>query len=247
MKHFFLCLTIVFSLSGFSQSSIVLTNNGTASTLAPNAIINLTTAANQNYKVTLDIKNTSTTTKSYDAKRYDVSLNNGAAAYFCFAGTCYGPPTYSAGPLTLNGSQSASQLAGQYNMLVADLDEGANVGYSMVKYTFVNTNNSADSVQVTIKYNAPAGVNEIAGNLFSFNLYPNPATETACLNVSAAKATDASLTIYNALGVAVITQPVSLREGKNKIDLNVQSLPSGIYVATLKTGRAATSKQFVVR
>ena len=115
----------VISNHAISQTSILLKNDGTASTLAANEIIYMDVPVETNAKVTIDIKNTSNSTKSYVAKRYDVLLNadatSTAQAYFCIAGTCYGPPTMvSPTPLTLNSQQSASDLQGPYQMLVAD-------------------------------------------------------------------------------------------------------------------------------
>jgi hypothetical protein len=247
MKKLLLALSTVFSLTTLGQSSILLTNNGTAATLAPNSIIDLTTQPSSNTNITLDIKNTSGSQKSYNAKRYDVILNNGADAYFCFAGTCYGPPTYSAGPITLNASQSASQLPGQYNMLVADLDEGPVVGISLIKYTFVNASNNADSVQVSLRYNSPTAINEVAEAVSSLDVFPNPATESATIKVVSSKGGNAVLTVYNALGATVNNRNIFLSAGKNKIDLNVESMPSGVYFANIKTGNNTVTKKFIVK
>lgn len=247
MKNFLLCLSTVVTLTGFGQTSILLTNNGTAATIAPNAIIDLSTSPSANTNITIDIKNNSLVTQSYNVKRYDVVLNSGADAFFCFAGTCYGPPTFSAGPMTLNASQSASQLPGQFNMLVADLDEAPAVGFSLIKYTFFNASNSSDSVQISLRYNSPTAVNENAVALSSVDVFPNPASETATLKIASSKGGNATLTVYNALGAIVNNKQVLLTPGKNKIELNVESLPSGVYFANVKTGNTTITKKFIVK
>jgi hypothetical protein len=247
MKNFLLAVSSALCLTGFSQTSILLSNNGTAATIAPNAIIDLTTSPSANTNLTIDIKNTSGTQKSYNAKRYDVVLNAGADAYFCFAGTCYGPPTYSAGPITLNSNQSASQLPGQYNMLIADLDEGPVVGVSLIKYTFVNASSNADSVQITLRYNSPNGVTEKHDAVSALDIFPNPASETASLKITSGKPGLAGLTVYNALGAIVNDKQIILSTGKNKIDMDVESLPAGIYFVTVTTGSSAITKKFIVK
>jgi hypothetical protein len=200
MKKFLLLSIAVVSLKGFSQSSLQLTHVETTATLAPNAVVAATTAPSANTKVTLDLKNTSSSTKSYNAIRYDKNLHTGASAYFCVAGTCYGDQTFiSPTPITLNAGQSASQLSGQYNMLIADLDEAATVGFSEIRYTFINTSNSSDSVQVIIHYNQTLGLTNHASAFSSLDVFPNPASDNVSIRINSAKAVEGKLSVYNAL------------------------------------------------
>ncbi|MCE3229675.1 MAG: hypothetical protein K0S32_4226 [Bacteroidetes bacterium] len=248
MKKFLLIALAVVSVKGFSQSSIQLTHVEGSATLSANAIVVGTTTASANTKITFDIKNTSASQKSYNAIRYDKNLHTGASAYFCFAGTCYGDQTFeSPTPLTLNAGQSASQLSGQYNMLIADLDEAATVGFSEIRYTFKNTADANDSVQVIIHYNQALGLNHNTSVLTSLDLFPNPATDNVSIRINSVKAVEGKLSVYNALGAVVNEKAVVLSEGKNKVDLNVESLPSGVYFASFKSGNNTTTKKFVVK
>lgn len=253
MKNFILPFIALFvSNQIFSQSSILLSNNGTATTLAPNESIYVTTQAVSNTKVTIDIKNVGSTTQSYIAKRYDVLLNTAgtstAEAYFCIAGSCYGPPTIiSPTPLTLNSMQSASELQGQYQMLVADLDEATAVGQSIVKYTFQNTNNANDSVQISIKYNAtPAGIKktQLAENKFSIS--PNPTTDNLNILFNSDLNTSSEIILYNSLGEIVLIEKHELNSGKNNIKININNLSKGVYVASLQTTNSTITKKFVI-
>jgi hypothetical protein len=248
MKKFLLLSIAVVSLKGFSQSSLQLTHVEATATLAPNSVVTATTAPSTITKVTFDIKNTSSSTKSYDAIRYDKNLNNGALAFFCFAGTCYGAGTFtSQTPITLNPGQSASQLPGQYNMLIADLDEAATIGFSDIRYTFINTANSSDSIQVVVHYNQTMGLTNHASVLNAMDVFPNPATDNVTIRINSVKAAEGKLSVYNALGAAVNEKQITLSEGKNKVDLNVESLPAGLYFASIKTGNTVTTKKFVVK
>src|SRR4051812_33031630 len=98
MKNSLLILLAGCSLSVFSQTSITLANASASTPLSANDIIYVTTAASSNTQVIIDVKNTSNSTKSYNAKRYDMLLNATsnatASAYFCFGGTCYGDQTF---------------------------------------------------------------------------------------------------------------------------------------------------------
>src|SRR5437868_493758 len=85
---------IVFSSLGISaQSGILLTNLSNSTALPPNAVINMTVAANGTALNNIDIKNTSGTTNSYRLKRYSVQLNangsNTATPYFIYNGVQY--------------------------------------------------------------------------------------------------------------------------------------------------------------
>jgi hypothetical protein len=248
MKKLLLTVLSIASITGFSQSTLLITNMGTSSTVAANAVIPYATVAGTTTSMTFDVKNTSGSTKSYDVYRYDKVLHTGASAFFCFAGTCYGDQTLvSQTPITLNGGQSASQLSGQYNMLTADIDEPATVGFSEIRYTFKNVSSSSDSIQIIIQYNQAMALNNTSAVISSFDLFPNPATDNVNIKINSVKAAEGKLSVYNALGATVNEKTVSLSEGKNKIDLNVESLPSGIYFASFKSGNNTTTKKFVVK
>lgn len=253
MKKFLLTVLSIVSLTVVSQPSIQLTDYIAATPIAPNSTVNLNTTPNGNVNITIDVKNTSASTKFYKAKRYDILLNSAgsttASAYFCFAGNCYGASTFtSPSVLSLNSNQSASQSTVAYNMLVADLDEASSVGVSVVKYTFFNTTLASDSVQITLKYNAPVGLNENTNaSISSFEAYPNPASDFTSFKINSTRNSDAKLEVYNSLGGMVSTKNVQLSEGKNKIDYNVENLSPGIYFASVKLGNSTYTKKFIVK
>jgi hypothetical protein len=247
MKKFLFSLCVGTSILAISQTSIQLTNNANQATITANAIINLATTANANTNITVNIKNTSGSAKSYNVIRYDMQLNAGSVAYYCFGGSCYGNTIFiSPSPLTLNAGQSASQVQGSYNMLTADLDEGPTVGPGTVKYTFINTALASDSVQFTLKYNGVVGLTENANSISSFDAYPNPAKDYTSFKINSKTNSDAKLEVFNALGGLISTKNIQINEGKNKVDYNVENLPAGIYFASIKIGTTTTTKKFVV-
>ena len=249
MKKSILILCTALSTLTYSQTSILVSNYSTSLTLAPNATVNVSTTAGVTAKVDLDIKNISGSTKSYIAKRYNVLLNANASAYFCFAGGCYGDQTsVSPNSLTLTAGQSASNVSGTFNILTADLDEGPIAGSSIVRYTFLNELTPSDSVQVTLVYNPapPVGLKEITKNISSFEIFPNPAKETASLKVNSLISSQASVFVYNALGNVVYHKEVLINEGKNKIDINVEDFSPGVYFTSIKSGEITQSKKFII-
>lgn len=243
-----LCTWVVLSTS--AQSSLLLINSSTGFTYTPDAIIYPTTTANMNTKIVIDIKNVSASTKTYKLIRNDVSLNAGASAYFCFAGGCYSElTTTSPFNLTLTAGQSASQVQGSYNMLTADLDEGPNVGESIVEYSFVNIADSKDITRITMKYNnaEAVGLKEQTENQTLFNIYPIPANETVSIRLNTGDEDDSFLAIYNAMGQELFQTSILSEDGETKVDLNVLDLPSGLYFVTVTSGKRWFTKKMIVQ
>jgi len=244
---------LIFSLSflslGLTSQSLEMYNNNTSALIPNNAVVQLTTTASSNIKFTVDIKNISGSTKKFLAKRLDYILNPGADAYFCFAGSCYGPPTkQSPDTLTLNTNQSASQVAGSFQMLVSDLDEAATLGYSQIRYTFFDANNTSDSVQVTLEYNTTlSSWIDVQKNIKSASLFPNPSEGMSSLLVNAASAFSGKVVVYNSLGDLISEQNSSFVQGQNKIELDLNSLSAGIYLVCVKTGKSSLTKRLIIK
>lgn len=257
MKKYLLVLIAAFSIKASAQSSLSLTNMNASLSIAPNGTVFMTTKTFSTTDLTVDFRNNGATKNAYKVRRYDILLNktgtaDSAIAHFCFAGSCFGSsPSISPDADTLTPGKSASQLVGANMVLDADLDEGGFVGLSIVKYTLFNTVVSSDTIQFTIKYNAPAtvttGISEANLSLSSFDIFPNPVKDNAVLKVSSIHAFETSLLVYNALGAVVYEKEISLNEGKNKIELNFENLNSGIYFATLKSESGSITKKIIVQ
>jgi hypothetical protein len=105
-------------------------------------------------------------------------------------------------------------------------------------------------MQVVIKYTAApstVGIKESTKNLSSsFGVYPNPAKETTSIHVNAPKAMESTVQLFNSLGEVVYQKNINLVEGKNKIDMSLENLTSGVYFANLKTENSSLSKKLIV-
>lgn len=258
MKTTFLSIVALIVSGGmYAQNTILLSNNETSKTLTPNEIIYLKTEAESNTKVTIDVKNIGNSTQAYIAKRYDMLLNSDgtleAQAYFCIAGSCYGPPTLiSPAALTLTPNQSASELPGSWQMLVADLDEVTTVGPSHVKYTFQNIANPSDSVQISLKYNSPdapggiVGINKLQKIDGNITISPVPATDKINLNLNSDQNGSCNIILINSIGKIVYEKNYQLANGKNDIEISVADLAKGVYFAKIISENISLTKKFVV-
>jgi hypothetical protein len=257
MKKIYTILFTALGLNLLSQTNIQVLNVAGNQTFAANSILHLQTLANDNVKFTLDLKNTGTSKQNYVVKRYDMTLHavsgTTASAYFCFAGNCYGASVIqSSDTLKLIASKKASELGGSYQMLTADLDEALTVGFSHVKYTFMNANRIAfpnDTVQITVKYNDASAVSIKANekNLSVVDLYPNPTSGSVTLKVNSEKVSTVSIQLFNSLGEAVITKETSFTQGINKINIDTENLPDGVYFMNVKTNDSSIIKSLIIR
>ena len=255
MKIIIINLALVFSLKVFSQNNILINFINTTNTVAAGSTIYTTTTAENTREIILDIKNISNSTKSYLVKRYDIILNSvnstTAVARFCFAGNCYLAGTLiSPNSLTLNPGQSASSIQGDNQVLNCDLDEAAAIGYSYIKYSFINAINSSDSLQFSIKYNdpnAPLTIMETSKNLEAFNFFPNPVSDELTFKIKATKNDKSILNIYNGLGAITIKKEIYLTEGENIFQINTRELPVGIYFASLKINNSTFTKKLIIK
>ncbi|MES2678507.1 MAG: T9SS type A sorting domain-containing protein [Bacteroidota bacterium] len=243
---------LLLSLFASAQASMQIVEVGSQQTLTANQVINMAVFASTNIKTTLDIRNTSNSPKTYNVRRYDMTLNtvsgNAAEAYFCFGGSCYGAATYtSPTSLVLQPGKAASDTNAAFYLLVADLDEAPVAGLSVVKYTFFNVYSANDTMQITLRYNGLVGINKVNKDLNAFDVYPNPASESAFLKVNALKAFDSKLTVYNSLGAVVSEKQLTISEGKNNIDLKVESYPTGIYFINIKTSESSVTKRLIIK
>ena len=255
MKIIIINLALVFSLKVFSQNNILINFINTTNTVAAGSTIYTTTTAGYTREIILDIKNISNSTKSYLVKRYDIILNSvnstTAVARFCFAGNCYLASTLiSPHSLTLTPGQYASSIQGDNQVLNCDLDEASAIGYSYIKYSFINTINSSDSLQFSIKYNdpnAPLTIMESSKNIEAFNFSPNPVSDELTFKIKATKNDKSILNIYNGIGAITIKKEIYLTEGENIFQINTRELPVGIYFASLKINNSTFTKKLIIK
>lgn len=255
MKKLFIVPALALFLASGVQAQIQVSNytNGAPGVpIAANGTVQIYTAPEVNFKVTFDIQNTSATTKTYTAKRYDVLLNSNqpvsattATAYFCFGGYCYGrTTTISPNNIALDANEKASQKPGDYWTLIADLDEAQDVGLSLVKYTFMNVNNNADSAQVTIQYNDVwTGVKEASANsALKFGIFPNPSNSgivTLKGDVDFTK-----VEVINQLGSVILSKNQTFVDGKINLDLSTSA--PGVYFIKAYSGNKSRTEKLVI-
>jgi hypothetical protein len=201
--------------------------------------VNGTTAINQ-YIMGLDIINNGIGSITVDCKWEDVSTIPGTWQQMCW-GLCYSPQQ--ATEWTAPKSQTIA-IHDTNNTFAGYLDDTNQTGCESVRYVFYNTINSADSSWVIIKFCImPTAVQQIsANNLHISAPYPNPSSAGVTFNYHINSS--ARLDIFNTIGQSVRT--LTLSPSDSKLNLNVSSMPAGIYICKLEADGATPVYQKMI-
>jgi Zn-dependent metalloprotease len=81
--------------------------------------------------------------------------------------------------------------------------------------------------------------NEV-GNVSSLVAVPNPVIDQLSIDFTAKTATKAQVSIVNLLGATLAVKEYQLNEGKNQLNIGLQSLPSGTYLVRVQAGKSAS-------
>lgn len=95
--------------------------------------------------------------------------------------------------------------------------------------------------------NAPMSVNNVNVKSLEVNQnFPNPAINKTTIDFVVQNATSAELKIYNVLGKEIVTKKYNAKPGKNTIEIDVREFEDGLYMYSLKTGNAVTTRRMVI-
>ncbi len=108
--------------------------------------------------------------------------------------------------------------------------------------TDANQCKTTDSVTVYVIDCTGISANEL--NKVGMSIYPNPASNELNLNIVTIHETGSRIEVSDALGHLVFTKDAKLAEGKNKIQIPLESLVNGIYFLRVETkeGNLISSK-----
>ncbi len=164
---------------------------------------------------------------------------------FCWGGLCFAKTVDTA---TLTESLGTGDTAKGANAFSGHYYPYGHVGIATIRYVFYNKINPLDSAWVLVNYDAipGLGVQNIADKAISFSTpYPNPASNSVTFNYNLSNSVQAAnLKIFNLLGECIQTLP--LNASKNKASVNIQSIPSGVYVCEIQASGCQPAYQKLV-
>jgi bacillolysin len=91
------------------------------------------------------------------------------------------------------------------------------------------------------------GTDELEGQYSDLKISPNPTADFAQLSLRAKTGSGATISLHNLLGETLMTRSVSLSEGENLLDIDLQHLPSGNYVVRIATENGGGAALKVVK
>lgn len=94
---------------------------------------------------------------------------------------------------------------------------------------------------------SPLGIHNPENPTAAIQLFPNPATTMAHLNFSLSGSSDATINIYNEVGMLVRTEKRgTMAAGKQEADVNVETLANGLYMVELIAGETRSTTRLSV-
>jgi hypothetical protein len=82
---------------------------------------------------------------------------------------------------------------------------------------------------------------------FAGEVYPNPVSNEANLELTLTEALNATVTVYSQTGQIVYTKKHSLKAGRQLLKLNLSGLSDGIYLLKINEGSNQLTKRFIKR
>jgi hypothetical protein len=256
MKKLLLIITslVVLNFSGsYAQSTLLVTDVANGNTTITNGmVISRNVGAYALDQFDINIKNISSTNRTYKMRmyydqRHVVAAGDSSSPYFCFGSLCYTPNVFtSTKTQSLTPNQDASGVG---NPISVHYDEASSAGMSIIRYRiFEISNPSSDLMEFTVNYNNATAVKNNGSLLANVSeVYPSPSNTKAFVNVNAIAAhNNAGVTITNSLGSVVSVKTTDLLSGKNTISLDVDNLASGIYFTTITAGNSKIVKKFII-
>lgn len=120
---------------------------------------------------------------------------------------------------------------------------------SSVLVKFVTTAGLGNNLyvdNVNLRQSNPTGIAKSSVNGFNLNVFPNPASGIANINVTAPMASKASVTVLNTLGQVVYSSQSDLSAGNNAIAIDVKEFAAGVYNVVVATEKTTVTRKLTV-
>lgn len=80
----------------------------------------------------------------------------------------------------------------------------------------------------------------------SFNVFPNPASQSISVEYSVNNSNEAHFTIFNQLGELLLANTKKTSGNKGSVQIDCSTIPSGMYLLMVQSGSEAGSKKFII-
>ncbi|MFI5134870.1 MAG: T9SS type A sorting domain-containing protein [Chitinophagales bacterium] len=98
-----------------------------------------------------------------------------------------------------------------------------------------------------VHYSYPTGINSVNQNELSLQVFPNPAVDQSNLIYTISdESSNATIELSNLQGKIIRQINLGRKSGEHQLALDVSTLPAGIYLATLKSGKEQAVQKLVI-
>ena len=179
------------------------------------------TSSNDNLKIKISVDCGTTWTTLFNKTGATLSTTTGSTSIFTPT-----TPTQWRSELV-----SLAAFVGNSNVFVkfeANSDYGNNLYIDNVNFTFTT------------------GLNTVSKKV-AFEMYPNPASDRASVDVNLDKKDDVTVEVFNKVGALVYSHSeAGMSAGEHSFSINTSDFAKGIYMVSVKTSNGATQKKLVV-
>lgn len=107
-------------------------------------------------------------------------------------------------------------------------------------------NGSRASLKTSAATNCASGTGVTELNISDYvSIFPNPSAGSFSINMNIPGVSNADMTIYNALGEAVLEKKITVPSGGN-VDVDLDNSPEGMYIVKVKTTEGTITKKIVI-
>ena len=110
----------------------------------------------------------------------------------------------------------------------------------------VSVDTSQNGVKQVAATTCPTGINEVAENVSSVNVMPNPMNSGATLSYAAEKNAAYSMKITDVTGKVVSVKEIAAIAGMNTTTIERGNLSAGIYIISLTDGVSSVTKKLSI-
>jgi len=236
MKKISVLLLFVLSATFFcsAQNLKIIRPHYTNNVLNDSTVIHYGNSVNEMVD-SISVINSTNSSISILVKRDTAVWNPATVNSFCWGINCFAPGV-SITPFSDRQNVSSGDTLKGVNGLFADYSAYGYVGITAIRYVFYDASNPSDSAWIIVDFDAlPSGIPAVSGNVTIISApYPNPSNTSVNFTYRLSNSSQsANLKIFNMLGESIQTIPIS--SSTNKVSINVQSIPSGIYVCEIQT------------
>ena len=167
----------------------------------------------------------------------------------------------------INVSGTTTDAVGQYNLrmaITAYLSGGGGQGQTIYPGTVdaagikiwlrvaasagscTSVDTSQHGVDQVAASSCPSGINEVAANVASVNIIPNPISSNAVLSFVAEKSASYSVKITDITGKVISVKEMQANAGVNTSVIERGNLSSGIYLLSLSDGVSSVTRKFSI-